>query len=264
MPESFSWLMFIPAIGHDHELLAIAHSWMVVAFLIVLALMVNGRIKKAKDNLTREDLVPDDHLNLRSAWEFYVESILGMMRGQMGDNARPYFWLVGTLFIYIFCSNLMGLLPGLLPPTENVNNNFALAMIVFFAYHLVGIKYQGFGGYFKHWLGPVLWLGPLMFIIEAISYILVRPGSLTIRLFGNINGDHLVLGIFSQVLPEQFSRLMGLGIPVIFLGLGLIVSFMQAFVFSLLTSIYLGGSMAHGHDDHGHDHNHDHDHAHGH
>jgi len=246
MPESFSWLMFIPAIGVNHELLAIAHAWLVTSILLVLGLVVRGQIKKARANLTRDDLVPEDSLTLRNGWELYVESILGMMEGLLGHHARPFFWLIGTLFIYIFANNLLGVLPGLLPATENVNTNAALAIIVFVVYNVVGVRSHGVGGYLKHFLGPVMWLAPLMIVVEVISH-LVRPASLTIRLFGNINGDHLVLAIFSQLIPSISTPLLGLLLPIPFLALGIFVAFMQAFVFALLTTIYIAMAYSHDH-----------------
>ncbi len=123
----------------------------------------------------------------------------------------------------------MGLIPGFLPPTDNLNTNVACSLTVFLFYNYHGFKAHGFG-YIKHFMGPVIWLAPLMFVIEVISH-LVRPASLSVRLFGNIAGDHLVLNIFSHFVP--------LGVPVVFMFLGLFVSFIQAFVFTLLSMVYI-------------------------
>jgi F-type H+-transporting ATPase subunit a len=107
---------------------------------------------------------------------------------------------------------------------------------VFLYYNVVGIKTQGLKNYLGHMTGPILWLAPLIFVIELISH-LVRPMSLSLRLFGNINGDHVVLGIFSDLVP--------LVLPVIFMALGIFVSVIQAFVFTLLSTIYIGLATAH-------------------
>lgn len=254
MPEAFAWIMLLPQIGHDHDMVAIAHSWMVVALLVVMALMVSGKIKRATANLSQEDLIPEDRLTLRNGFEMYVEAIMGMMTGLLGKDARKYFWLIGTIFIYIFFSNLLGVLPGFLPPTENINTNAAVALVVFLVYNVQGIRAQGIVNYVKHLMGPVLLLAPLMFLIETVGH-LVRPVTLSIRLFGNINGDHIVLGIFSQLIPNLAGWPLALGIPIIFLVLGLLVALIQAFVFSLLSTIYIATAVA-GHDDHGHDHGH--------
>lgn len=246
MPESFSWLMFIPGIGADHERLAIAHAWLVTLILLVLAVLVNGRIKKASASLSREDLVPEERLTLRNTFELYVESVLGVMEGLLGHHAREYFWLIGTLFIYIFFSNLLGVIPGLLPSTENINTNLAMSIVVFVIYNVMGIRAHGIGGYLKHFMGPVWWIAPLFFLIELVSNF-VRPLSLAVRLFGNINGDHIVLGIFSQTLPNIATKVLALGIPIPFIALGIFVAFMQAFVFSMLSTIYIAMAVSHEH-----------------
>ncbi len=246
MPENFSWFMYIPAIGHNHELLAVAHSWLVVAVLTIMALLATGKIKRVTPESSSADLIPEDRVTVRNIFDFYTEKILGMMSGLLGDSAPRYFWLIGTLFIYILVSNLLGLIPGLLPPTDNINNNLAMGVFVFVTYHVVGVKEQGLGAYLKHFAGPVLWLAPLMVVVELISHC-VRPVTLAIRLFGNINGDHIVLGIFSQLIPEVFSQYLGLLIPVFFLVLGMFVAFVQAFVFSLLSVVYISMAEAHAH-----------------
>jgi F-type H+-transporting ATPase subunit a len=149
------------------------------------------------------------------------------------------------VFIFIFVSNLIGVIPGFLPPTSNVNTNIAVALVVFFLTHYYGVKEHGVG-YLKHFMGPMLMLAPLMFAIEMISH-LVRPLSLTVRLYGNISGDHIVLGIFSNIWHTLGINIPEVGIPVIFLMLGIFISFVQAFVFSLLSMVYISGAMAHDH-----------------
>jgi len=245
MPEAFSWVMYIPLIGHDHERVAIAHSALVTVFLVLLAVLVSSKFKKEPSELSNEELVPEDSVTLKNGFDIYVEKLLGMMEGVIGHDAHKYFWLIGTIFIYIFFANLMGIIPGLLPPTENINTNASVAIFVFLAYNIMGLKTHGVG-YLKHFMGPVWWLAPLMIVIEVVSH-LVRPVTLAIRLFGNINGDHMVLGIFAQVLPEYITPVMGLLVPMIFLFLGIVVSFLQAFVFSLLSTVYISMAIAHDH-----------------
>lgn len=198
----------------------------VVGFLLILF----GWISSFRFKNIEKALIPSDKPTPTTLLEVAVEAILGLMEGVLGKRAHHYFPLIGTLFIYIFTCNIVGLIPGLAPPTENVNTNAACAIVVFLYYNYSGIKTQGLKNYLKHLMGPVLWLGPLMLVIELISHF-VRPISLSVRLFGNMTGDHMVLGIFSQLTP--------LFVPVIFLGLGLFISFIQAFVFSLLSIVYL-------------------------
>jgi len=203
-----------------------------VALMLIIASFAYKFSLKSID----EEVVPTPGTSFKNIFQYAVESILGLMEGIIGHDAKKYFPLIGALFIYVFINNLMGIIPGMLPATENINTNLAVSITVFFYYNLVGIKEQGIVNYLKHFMGPIIFLAPLMLIIETISH-LVRPVALAIRLFGNINGDHVVLGIFSDLVP--------LGIPVIFLGLGLFVAFVQAFVFALLSSVYIGLSVAH-------------------
>ncbi len=219
-----NFLKYTQFINEDtiHIILAAA----VAIFLIALALLANRRLKK-----TEQCLIPSEKGSPATFFELIVESLLNLMEGVLGDRAQKYFPLIGSLFIYIFTCNVIGLIPGLVPPTENINTNAACAIVVFLAYNYLGIKEQGFLPYLKHFMGPVIWLGPLMFVIELISHI-VRPVSLSVRLFGNMTGDHMVLGVFSQLTP--------IIVPIIFMALGLFISFIQAFVFSLLSIVYIG------------------------
>lgn len=197
----------------------------VAIFLITLSLIANRRLKK-----TEQCLIPSEKASPATIFELIVESLLNLMEGVLGDRAQKYFPLIGSLFIYIFTCNIIGLIPGLSPPTENINTNAACAIVVFLYYNYLGIREQGLVLYLKHFMGPVIWLGPLMFIIELISHV-VRPVSLSVRLFGNMTGDHMVLGVFSQLTPVI--------VPIIFMALGLFISFIQAFVFSLLSIVYI-------------------------
>jgi F-type H+-transporting ATPase subunit a len=158
-----------------------------------------------------------------------------MAEGILGHDARKYIPLYGSFFIFILVSNLIALVPGFSPPTSNFNITFALGVISFIAYNTYGFKEQGVG-YLKHFVGPMVWLAPLMIPLELISN-LVRPFSLGMRLFGNITGDHAVLEIFTEMTK--------LVIPVVFYALGTFVSFVQAFVFTLLSMVYVSLATAH-------------------
>ena len=228
--HDFSWLGLISE-KINHENIHVFTAGLVVLFLIIATLLARPRLKKIE-----ERLVPEAKTSLPNIFEVAVENILGLMEGIIGHEAKQYFPLIGTIFIYIFLCNAVALIPGFVPPTDNINTNLAISLTVFVYYNYVGIRKQGFKNYLKHFLGPIIWLGPLMLVIELIGH-LVRPVSLALRLFGNITGDHLVLGIFSTLTPIL--------VPVIFLALGLFVSFIQAFVFSLLSTIYIGLAVAH-------------------
>jgi len=227
----FAWLSWLTEDKINEHNIHIFHSAFIVILLMVATLLVAKKLRR-----TEERLVPESKTTLTNIFEVAVESLLGLMEGIVCKDAIKYFPLIGSVFIYIFLSNMLGLIPGFLPPTDNINTNLAISLTVFVYYNVMGIKAHGLAGYLKHFMGPILCLGPLVAVIEIIGH-LVRPVSLSLRLFGNITGDHLVLGIFSGLVP--------LFVPIVFLALGLFVSFIQAFVFSLLSTIYIGLATAH-------------------
>ena len=245
---AFTWLSLIPFLASEEgaKFLPFAHSMLAVAICLVLALLARSAMLRAPKG--PEGLIPEANLKPRNFFELYVEAILNMCRGVLGKDADRFFPLIGGIFLYIFVSNMLGVVPGFLPPTDQLNTNIPIAITVFAVYNISGIRRQGLVNYAKHFMGPVLWLGPLMVLIEVVSH-LVRPVSLSVRLYGNIFGDHLVLNIFMNELPQTVGMVLGYGIPVVFLGLGIFVSFIQAFVFSLLSVMYIALAIEN-HDDH--------------
>jgi F-type H+-transporting ATPase subunit a len=180
--------------------------------------------------------VPPPRFGIRTLFETFGDMVFGLMEGPMGaKNARRYLPLVGTLFLFILFCNLLGAIPGFLPPTTTLKTNVGLAVLVFVLTHVFGVAAHGLK-YFKHFMGPVWWLAPLMIPIEIVSHI-ARPVSLSMRLLGNITADHKVGAVFFGLIP--------LLIPVIFLGMGVFVAVVQAVVFSLLSTIYISTAIAH-------------------
>jgi F-type H+-transporting ATPase subunit a len=171
----------------------------------------------------------------------FMEVVVGGLHGQlvetMGEHGRKFFPLIATLFIFILVCNLIGIIPGFEPPTANINTNLAMALVVFFSTHVVGVITHGFK-YIKQFLGPVWWLIPLMLPIEVISH-LSRPLSLTFRLFGNIAGEDIVLLVVLMLVP--------LLVPLPIMVLMIFTSIVQALVFMLLAMMYIGGAMEEGH-----------------
>ena len=243
---AFTWLSLLPFLQGEEgaKLLPLAHSTLTVVIVLLLAWLARMAMMRAPKG--RDGLIPEANLKPRNFFELYTEAILNMCRGILGHDAERYFPLIAGLFLYIFVNNMLGIFPGFLPPTDQLNTNLPMALAVFIIYNVAGIIRQGPVAYAKHFMGPVLWLAPLMLVVELISH-LVRPASLSIRLYGNIMGDHTVLDIFLNVLPESLHAVLGYGIPVIFLALGIFVSFIQAFVFSLLSTLYIGLAVAHDH-----------------
>jgi F-type H+-transporting ATPase subunit a len=166
-----------------------------------------------------------------------VEFVVSLSDSIIGVKGRKYVPLFGSLFIFILLANLLGLIPGFVPPTSFFLTNLALGLIVFIAYNYYGVRASGVH-YFKQFIGPMLLLSPLFVVIEVFSH-LFRPMSLSIRLYGNMFGDHLVL--------EVFSGLTKLVIPVAFYILGTLVSVIQAAVFTILSVIYVAMAISHEH-----------------
>lgn len=243
---AFTWLGTLPFLhGEGARFLPVAHAAITCVFLLVLAAMARVALNNRAEG--REGLIPAADLKPRNFFEILTESLLNMIRGVIPHHAERYFPLIAGIFVYIFFNNLMGVIPGLAPPHASLSANVGMALVVFGYYNYHGIKEQGLVPYLKHFLGPVWYLAWMMVVIEIISH-LVRPASLAIRLYGNISGDHLVLDIFLNALPETISMVLGFVIPAIFIGLGVFVSFMQAFVFSLLAAVYVAFAVSH--DDH--------------
>jgi F-type H+-transporting ATPase subunit a len=165
-----------------------------------------------------------------------------LVEGILGPHGRPYVALYGSLFLFIVVSNLVGLIPGFSPPTSNINVPAALGVTSFVMFNYYGFAAHG-GSYLKHFLGPVWWLIPLMLPLELID-VCLRPITLTLRLTINMVADHLVLDVFTD-LTKLF-------IPVLFLALGTIVSVIQAFVFTLLSLVYVALAVGGHEEEHAH------------
>jgi F-type H+-transporting ATPase subunit a len=233
--HGFTWLSLIPGLDHapNHVVMAILLCGLLILCTFV-ARMQLSRLMRSGDAA----LVPEPKLTFRNFFEIIAESLYKLTENVIGHHDAPKFYpVVGALFVFIFASNIVGLIPGVRPPTDDRNTTFALGLFVFLYYNYVGLKTNGLA-YIKHFFGPMIWLAPLMFIIEVFSHVF-RPLSLGLRLWGNIYGDHIILGVFLQNTPWF--------VPVIFYGLGVFVSFIQAFVFCLMTMVYISLSTAHDH-----------------
>jgi F-type H+-transporting ATPase subunit a len=203
---------------------AVVYTWLIMIGLVLLSFAATKGLKA----------VPS---GLQNFMEVIVGGIENMLVDTMGEHGKPFFPLIATLALFILVSNLIGLVPGFFPPTANINTTAACAVVVFVATHVVGLKHHG-AGYIKHFLGPIIWLAPMMFFIEVIGHF-SRVISLTLRLFGNMNGHELVLIIFFGLAPFL--------VPLPMMLMGVLVSFIQAFVFMLLAMIYIQGSLEHAH-----------------
>lgn len=212
--------------GHfAHEYPHVVYSWVVMALLIVLGLAGARGLK----------MIPN---GLQNFLESVVSGIEDFMVTVTGEEGRWLFPLAATVFIYIFVCNLVGLIPGFFPPTASLNTTASCALVVVFFTHVIGVKYHGIK-YIKHFTGPVWWMIPIIMPIEIIGH-LARILSLSFRLFGNMMGHELVLGILF-LLAGAFLA------PLPIMALGIFVAFVQAFVFFLLSVMYFTGAMEHAH-----------------
>jgi F-type H+-transporting ATPase subunit a len=258
MEHGFTWYNLLPyglqALLPEHTFFAIIASLLVVVF----ALWARWGLARAQD-----PTVPEEKLGARNIAELLLEYVVvrqsDAIIGKAGRKYVPYF---ASFFFFILFSNLMGLLPGFAPPTGNLNTTLGLALVSFVGYNMIGLREQGMK-YLKEFMGPmthlpgkgffskllflpVLLISVLFFLILELFSHGFRPVSLSLRLFGNMMGDHEVIG--------AFIGLTKLVVPVAFYILGTLVSVIQAFVFMLLSMIYVALAVSHGHEEeHGHE-----------
>jgi len=207
----------------------VGFSWIATAIIIILAVIAKSKMR----------LVPT---GVQNFVEVIMEFFLDMAETSIGHMGRTFFPLMATLGLFILVGNLLGLLPGGEASTGNLNTTVALALPVFFATHYWGIKMHKFG-YIKHFVGPIrsvaaLPLMILMFLIEVIGHF-ARPLTLSVRLFGNMLAKHKIILLLGILAPAV--------VPTVILGLGVLVSVIQAYVFVLLTALYLAGAVEEAH-----------------
>jgi F-type H+-transporting ATPase subunit a len=216
--EAHSFLQFL-LLPH------VTYAWVVMILMLLLAKLAVSRI----------EMVPTSGQNV---FEVIVGGIEEFMIGVTGEHGRFAFPLIATLGFFILLSNYMGMIPGFFSPTASINTTAACALIVVIFTHAIGIKTHG-PKYIKHFMGPIWWLTPLILPIELIGHI-ARVLSLSIRLFGNVFGEELVLAILFFLAGLYLAPL-----PMMFLGL--FTGFIQAFIFCLLSMMYFAGALEHAH-----------------
>lgn len=228
MEHGFNWIDSLPGDSPIHTVTAT----LVMLLLLAFALRARRQFAAAADPTLAET-----GFSARNIAEIVTEMISNLSESVIGHDGPKYVPFFGSLFLFILCANLVGLLPGFTPPTDDFNTTLALGVVSFGAYNYYGIRAHGVA-YLKQFMGPLLLLAPLMIVVEAFSH-LFRPASLAIRLYGNMFADHLLLGIFTDLTK--------VGIPVVFYLLGTFVSLVQALVFTLLTMVYVGLAISHDH-----------------
>ncbi len=229
MEHPFLYLVkFCELIGLGHFAHAypwVIYTWFVMAVLILLGWLAAKGVQ----------MIPTKGQNV---WEILISGMEEFMVDITGEEGRWLFPLIGTIFLYIFACNFVGLIPGFFPPTASLNTTASCALTVVIFTHCIGFKYHGVN-YYKHFLGPVWWMIPIILPIELIGHA-ARILSLSFRLFGNMMGHELVLGILFGLAGAFFA-------PLPIMALGIFVALVQAFVFFLLSIMYFTGAMEHAH-----------------
>lgn len=219
-------------LGLHHEWAPTVGALACLTIITLVGLFYRGAVSSAGD-----DVVPNGRFSLRYVVENVLEFCVGIAKDNTHDEWRRFFGFLAAIFIFIIVCNLSGLIPGFPPPTESMDTNVAVGIIVFFVYNWAGLKEHG-ASYIKHFLGPVAFIAPLFFCIELVSHA-SRPLSLGLRLMGNIYGDHTLLGVFTQ--------LSYVVLPALLMFFGLLVAVVQSFVFTLLSGIYISMAISHDH-----------------
>ncbi len=229
----------IPEPTRWHQPDLIPNTYFAVLVLVVFFIFATRKLKRIPEGKGQTLL------------EVFVGGIMDFFGGILGDHGRKYVPFVGSFFIFILFLNYLGVIPGLQPPTADLNTTLALGITAVLGVQIIAIKENGIGGYLKHLAGNPPWLGVLMFPLEVVAQ-LSRAGSLAVRLFGNIFGEKAVvieltkLGLI--VLIADAIPIIPVQVPMLFFGL--FAGFLQAFVFTILTSIYIVLFIEHGDEAH--------------
>ncbi len=220
------------------------------AAFVGLLLIVTGLLVRSRLAATDGGVLPDEGFSLRNVFELLTEMLAGLAEDNMGPGWKKYFPMIGAIFFFILFSNMVGMFPGIEGPTSSANTTWAWAVISFVAHQYVGIREHGWS-YVNHFLGPSLYdlkvgektyhlrlLAPLYAPIELISH-LSRVFTLAVRLLANMFADHTVVAVWLTLVPAA--------VPAVFMGLGFLVAFLQAYVFAMLSMIYIGLALEEAH-----------------
>lgn len=251
VPELPNFITLIYKAFHDSSWAAFLHHWENLIFSIIIASLISFVFYLGTRNST---LIPT---GLQNFLELFVDGLRYLILGILGPQGEKYVPFLGTLFIYILTMNLFGIVPFMKSPSSNLNITVGLATCVFCLVQYLNIKHMGIGGFLYHLAGsPKGLLGwllvPLMFPLELLSQ-LSRPVTLSLRLFGNVLGEDILIGafaVFGLTLLGSYSPPVGLPLQLPFMFLALLTSTMQALVFTLLSTVYILLSISGSEDNH--------------
>jgi F-type H+-transporting ATPase subunit a len=212
------------------------HQKLLTAAVVACGLVYFGSkcattLAKRRNRLgAQSGVVPEEKITLAGIADLLVEGFVGFQDSVLGKEGRKYLPITATVFFFTLILNLIGLIPGVPAATTTVWTTVPVAVFIFFAFNYHGIKEHGIVNYLKHFAGPIWWLAPLIFLLEVMGTFL-RILTLNLRLYWNVSADHVVLGVFTDLVPVIA--------PIVFYVLGTFVCFMQAFVPTILTMIYI-------------------------
>jgi F-type H+-transporting ATPase subunit a len=231
--EHGSLLQFIYHLGFPHWIPDIVPmSWVVILLLTAISYFATRRMSR----------VPG---KLQNMMELIVSALDGFVKGVVGPQYGPQFTpLIGTFFIYIFMLNILGLIPGFKSPTANLNTTAALGITAFILVQYHAIRIGGLKNYLMHFVGEPIWLAPLNIPVHVIGE-LARPLSLSLRLYGNIFGEDMVIIILAGLAATALPAFLPIPFQFPMMMFGLFTGFVQALVFSMLTAIYISVAITH-------------------
>ncbi len=180
----------------------------------------------------------------QAIWEGYLRFVKGMLRDNIGEEGLKYTSLISAIGLFVFFSNLLGMVPGLEAPTGNMNTTLALAIIVFLYYNFEGFRKNGIG-YLKHFMGPVPAIAPIFFVIELVSHF-ARPITLALRLFANMKGGAILLvSLIGVVIQNPFTMALSPIFLLFIIAIKFLAVVIQTYIFMILSTVYLAGAVAH-------------------
>jgi len=227
-----TWLLQLPLLPNKPEHVHINGALVVFLGIVVFSVIANRAIKKNGEKM----LIPSKKFSISTMADLLVEGLYNMVTGVLGHHGESHFSMIASIFIFVWFSNLIGLLPLSSSPSSDVNTTFALGIISFVYYNLMGIKSHGLVGYGKHFLMGLGIFGVPIALFELLSHV-IRPVTLGLRLFINLHIDHMLVGSFAEV----FAWLL----PVPLLLFGVVVCTIQAFLFAILTTVYVQMATEH-------------------
>ena len=221
-------------LGHEVD-----HEWQSTAALVLASglVLALGFVFRAAMIRSLANGTPEGKLSVKGLVELVLDFGYDISKDNCGESFASYFPILAGAFLFILINNLMGLVPGFPPATENMSTSVGFGLIIFLVYNYAGFKEHGIA-YFNHFAGPIWWLAPVFFGIEMVSHG-SRPLSLGLRLAGNLFGDHLLLGVFSGLTYFV--------VPSLLMFLGLMVACIQSYIFTLLAGIYISMAISHNH-----------------